>query len=163
MKKLLPIVLGLAILFGGYLAAAHFSGGAFPTLGLALGGDRGLLRRIALDFMEDVQFKDFERAASYHAPELIETVDIPFLIQRLFAVKPEALDIMDYEVVFADIDSSDMRARVKLRVRAKLLASERIDERELILYFHRDAPGAPWYMKLEDSLRQLSPDSTRAH
>lgn len=163
MKKLLPLALVAALLFGGYLAVAHFSGGAFPTLGLALGGDRGLLRRVALDFMEDVQFKDFQRAASYHAPELMETVDIPFLIQRLFAVKPEALDIMDYEVVFADIDSSDLRARVKLRVRAKLLAHERIEERELILYFYRDTVDAPWYMKLEDSLRQLAPDSTRAH
>ena len=163
MKKLVPLIAIVVCLSGGYLAAAHFSGGAFPMLGLPLGGDRGLLRRVALDFMEDVQFKDFQRAASYHAPELIETVDIPFLIQRLFAVKPEALDIMDYEVVFADIDSSDLRARVKLRVRAKLLANERIEERELLLYFYRDTVTSPWYMKLEDSLRQLAPDSTRAH
>lgn len=109
--------------------------------------------------MEDVQFKDFVSAASYHAPELIETVDIPFLIQRLFAVKPEALDIMDYEIVFAELDPSGLRARVK----AKLLLDERIEERELVLYFYRDSPSDPWYMKLEDSFRQLSPDSTRAH
>lgn len=163
MKKALTLLVTLAVLLGGYLAVAHLSGGAFWTLGLALGGDRGALRRLALDFMEDIQFKDFEAAASYHAPDLIETVDIPFLIQRLFQVKPEALDFMGYEVVFAEIDSSDLRARVKLRVRAKLLLTERVEERELILYFHRDSPRDPWYMKLEDSLRQLSPDSARAH
>lgn len=94
---------------------------------------------------------------------LIESVDIPFLIQRLFAVKPEALDFMEYDVVFAEIDSSGLRARVKLRVKAKLLVQERIEERELILYFYRDSTSAPWYMRLEDSLRQLSPDSARAH
>lgn len=163
MNKVVTALLVLALLGGGYLTAAHLSGGAFWTMGLDLGGDRGKLRRIALDFMEDIKFKDFVNAASYHAPELIETVDIPFLIQRLFAVKPEALDFMDYEVVFAEIDSSGLRARVKLRVKAKLLLDGRIEERELILYFHRDTTSDPWYMRLEDSLRQLSPDSTRAH
>jgi len=163
MKKALTVLLVLALLSGGYLAVAHVSGGAFWTLGLALGGDRGALRRIALDFLEDIQFKDFVSAASYHAPDLIDSVDIPFLLQRLFAVKPEALDIMGYEVVFADIDSSDLRARVKVRVKAKLLLDGRIDERELVLYFHRDSVNDPWYMKLEDSLRELSPDSTRVH
>lgn len=161
MKKALTAVLVIGLLFGGYLAAAHFSGGAFSTLGLALGGDRGALRRMALGFLEDIQYKDFQSAARYHAPDVRETVDIPFLIQRLFKVKPEALDIMDYEIVFADIDTSGLRARVKARVKVKFLVNERIEERELILYFHRDSVDDPWYMKLEDSLRQLSPDSAK--
>lgn len=163
MKKALTTVMVLVLLLFGYLGVAHLSGAAFWTMGLPLGGDRGELRRMALEFMEDVQFKDFVSAASYHAPELIDTVDIPFLIQRLFQVKPEALDFMDYEIVFAELDSSGLRARVKTRVKAKLLLNERIEERELILYFHRDSRSDPWYMKLEDSLRQLTPDSTRAH
>ena len=163
MKKILAALLLVAALLGGYVAVAHLSGGAFWTLGLALGGDRGALRRIALDFMEDIQFKDFVSAASYHAPGLIETVDIPFLIQRLFAVKPEALDFLDYEIVFADLDSSGLRARVKVRVKVKLLLDGRINERELVLYFYRDSVDDPWYMKLEDSLRELSPDTARVH
>ena len=163
MKKGLTVVLLVAALTGGYLSVAHLSGGAFWTMGLPLGGDRGLLRRIALDFMEDLQFKDFQAAASYHAPDLIETVDIPFLIQRLFQVRPEALDLMDYEVAFAEIDSSGLRARVRLRVRAKLLLDERIEERELLLYFYRDSVDDPWYMRLEDSLRDLSPEEGLVH
>jgi hypothetical protein len=51
----------------------------------------------------------------------------------------------------------------RIRVKAKLLPDERVDERELILYFHRDSVDDPWYMKLEDSLRELSPDSARQH
>ncbi len=163
MKKALTVALALLVLLGGYLAVAHLSGGAFWTMGLPLGGDRGALRRIALEFMEDIQFKDFEHAASYHAPELVDSVDIPFLIQRLFQVRPEAIDFMDYDVVFAEIDSSGLRARVKLRVKAKLLADERIEERELILYFYRDSKDSPWYMRLEDSLRQPTPEDNKAH
>ena len=161
MKKVLTAVMVFALLLGGYLGAAHVSGGAFSTLGLALGGDRGALRRIALQFLEDIQFKDFVSAASYHAPDIRDDVDIPFLIQRLFTVRPEALDIMDYEVVFAEIDSSQLRARVKARVKVKLLLNTLIQEQELILYFERDSVTDPWHMKLEDSLRELLPDSTK--
>ena len=162
MKKAVTALLVLALLLGGYLGVAHVSGGAFSTLGLALGGDRGALRRVALSFLEDVQFKDFVSAASYHAPDIRDGVDIPFLIQRLFTVRPEALDIMDYEVVFAEIDSGGLRARVKLRVKVKLLLNALIDEREVILYFQRESVDDPWYMQLEDSLRQLTPDSTKS-
>jgi hypothetical protein len=163
MKKVATLVVVLVVLAGGYLAAAHLSGGAFSTLGLALGGDRGELRRIALAFLEDIQFKDFEGAASYHAPALREAVDIPFLIQRLFKVKPEALDVMDYDVALVDMDTSGRRARVKTRVKVKFLLDGRIEERELMLYFDKDAPDAPWYMKLEDSLREPSPDTAKEH
>ena len=52
---------------------------------------------------------------------------------------------------------------MKARVKAKLLLNELIDERELILYFERDSVNDPWYMKLEDSLRQLLPDSTKTN
>ncbi len=161
MKKAVTALLVLALLLGGYLGVAHVSGGAFSTLGLALGGDRGALRRVALSFLEDVQFKDFVSAASYHSPDTRDSIDIPFLIQRLFTVRPEALDIMDYEVVFAEIDSGGLRARVKLRVKVKLLLNALINEREVILYFQRDSVDDPWYMKLEDSLRELSPDTTK--
>ena len=73
----------------------------------------------------------------------------------------QALDIMDYEVVFAEIDSSQLRARVKARVKVKLLLNTLIQEQELILYFERDSVTDPWHMKLEDSLRELLPDSTK--
>ncbi len=161
MKKAVTALLVFALLTGGYLGVAHVSGGAFWTLGLALGGDRGALRRIALSFLEDIQFKDFVNAASYHAPDIRDSVDIPFIIQRLFTVRPEALDIMDYDIVFAELDSGGLRARVKVRVKVKLLLDARIEERELLLYFQRNSLADPWYMKLEDSLRQLSPDSTK--
>jgi hypothetical protein len=161
MKKAVTALLVLGLLLGGYLGVAHVSGGAFSTLGLALGGDRGALRRIALSFLEDIQFKDFVSAAGYHAPDTRDGVDIPFLLQRLFTVRPEALDIMDYDIVFAEIDSGGLRARVKLRVKVKLLLNALIKEQEVLLYFERDSVDDPWYMKLEDSLRELTPDSTK--
>lgn len=158
------IALGLLLaLAGGYVAAAHLSGGAFPTLGLPLGGERGELRRTAQSFWEDVQFKDFDKAASYHDPAIQDEVDIPFLLQRLFLLKPEQLDIMEMEIVLADLDSSGLRARVKTRLRVKELTTGKTKDPEVMLYFHRESATAPWYMVLEDSLRNAEADEDKKH
>jgi len=164
MKRLsLTIALGLLVAAGGYLGVAHLSGGAFPTPGLPIGGDAGELRRISLSFWEDIQFKDFDKAASYHPPELQESVDIPFLLQRLFVVRPEALDILEYEVVMVDIDSTGDRARVRTRLKVKELARGKIQEKQVMLYFRREAETDPWTMRLEDSLRSLDADEDKKH
>ena len=155
MKKLIIAVVALLVLAGGYLAVAHASGGAFYSFGLPLGGARGELRRLSRSFIEDIQFKDFKRAASYHSPEKRASVDIPHIIQRVFVVKPEALDIQGYTIVFSEVDSTDNRGRVKTRVKLKDLVQGQLREQELILYWERAGAGAPWYMKLEDSLRNL--------
>ncbi|MBM4366870.1 MAG: hypothetical protein FJ102_11705 [Deltaproteobacteria bacterium] len=163
MKLFLWLV--VILLLGGsiYVAAAHFSGGAFPTPGLAVGGELGWLRRTSLAFWEDIQFKDFAKAASYHSPDKQSSVDIPYLIQRLFGVRPEQLDIMEYEIVLAEIDSSGLRARVKTRVKVKFLLEGRIEETEFMLFFHRASASDPWFMILEDSLRQLDADKEKKH
>ncbi len=163
MKAVLWLV--VLLLLGGsiYVAVAHFSGGAFPTPGLAVGGDLGWLRRTSLAFWEDIQFKDFNKAATYHSPEKQSEVDIPFLLQRLFGVRPEQLEIMEYEIVLADIDSTGLRARVKTRVKAKLLVDGRVDDTEFMLFFHRSSVADPWYMVLEDSLRTLDVEKEKKH
>ena len=163
MKRLLVPLLVLVALGGGYAAAVHFSGGAFYDFGVPLGGDLGELRRTTTSFWEDLQFKDFQSAALYHAPEQRDTVDIPYLLERLFLVKPEALDIMEYEIVLAEVDSSGLRARIKTRVKFKELVRGKIDETELMLYYHRESVDSPWYMKLESSLRALDADEEKKH
>ncbi|MCB9764195.1 MAG: hypothetical protein H6739_30770 [Alphaproteobacteria bacterium] len=163
MKRWLTLIGVLLALGGGYVAAAHLSGGAFPTPGLPVGGDMGELRRITTQFWEDIQFKDFDKAASYHAPELIDTVDIPFLLERLFLQKPEMLDIMSYEIVMAEVDSTGLRARVKTRIKVKDLVKEKIRERELMLFYHRETLDSPWYMELESSLRKLDAEEGKEH
>ena len=158
MKRVFILFGIVTILFGGYVTAAHLSGGAFPMLGLPIGGDLGTCRRIALSFLEDIQFKDFKSAAQYHSPEDQETVDIPFLIWKLFGVKPEAIDFMRYEVVFAKVDSSKNRIRLKARMTAKIVSHSEPRDQDLMLYFFRKDSSSPWHMKFEDSLRFISKD-----
>ncbi len=155
------LVLTLAVC--GYLGAAHFSGGALHTLGLPLGGERGYLREVALRFVEDIKFKDFQSAAQYHAPEVRDEVDIPFLIQRLFLTKPESLEILESEIVFSELDSTGVRARVKCRVKAKHLGNGSIRDQEFMLFFYRKSQTDPWYMELESSLRSREAQKGKKH
>ncbi len=151
------------VLAGGYLAGAHLSGGAWPTLGLPLGGDRGELRRLGFGFWEDIQFKDFEGAAAFHEPDRQAEVDIPYLIERVFLAKPEQLDISDLEVTFVDVDSSGMRGRVLTRMRVRDLVQGDARDQEVMLYFYRQGEGTPWYLDLESSLRELDADPDKKH
>ena len=109
------------------------------------------------------KYKDFDKAATYHPPDKQETVDIPYLIERMFILKPEGLDVISYEIIFADVDSSDLRARVKTRVKVKNLVNNSINEREILLYYFRNDLTSPWYMKLESSLHQLKGDKKKKH
>jgi len=166
MKKTKWVVwsgVAVLVLALGYLAASHLSGGALYAFGLPLGGDRGELRRLAFSFWEDIQFKDFDAAASYHEPDRIAEVDIPYLIERLFLQKPEWLDITDIEVMMVDVDSSGDRGRVRTQMRVHDLTNDEWRDQEVMLYFYREGPGSPWYMELETSLRDIKAEDGKIH
>ena len=81
----------------------------------------------------------------------------------LFLVKPEMLDILEYEVVMVDVDRSGLRARVRTRLKVKDLIQGKVREKQVMLYFAREDAASPWYMRLEDSLRQDEADKDKRH
>lgn len=163
MRKTFVAFVVVLLLGGGVLGVLGAKGRLPLGVMQALGGDEAAITDIALRFLADLKFKDFAQAASYHEESLRQTVDIPYLIQRVFAVKPEFLEVMDYEVLYADVDGGGRRARVKNRIKVKTLNQGDIRDVELMLYFHRDGPGQPWHMKFEDSLRQVKPEEGKEH
>lgn len=114
--------------------------------------DGKFLNERSIDFLEDIKFKDFQKAASYHSSEDRKKVNVSRLIGKMFMVKPELLDIMSYEILRIELDRSKTRARVHTRTKVKLLNTKEIREPELIFYWHKD-PNEGWVMKLESSLR----------
>lgn len=113
--------------------------------------DTRLLTKQSINFLEDLQFKDFEKAATYHSTEDRKNVDIAEEIERIFLVKPEFLDIMRYEIKKVEIDRSGDRAKVKTHTVIKLLNTGQVKEPEVMLYWHKD-PKEGWVMKLRSSL-----------
>jgi hypothetical protein len=122
--------------------------------------DLQLIEAISMSFMEDVQFKDFDKAVSYHSPEDREKIDIPRLMRKLFMIKPELIDVMDYSVLESSLDSTGTRGRVKVKAKVNVLNSDKIKHPEVILYFHKK--GDQWYMELESSLRGENAGGVRA-
>jgi hypothetical protein len=150
MKKILVLFLILAGIAVGALVLSSRNTG----MGVITGSSKDVkfLETQSLKFLEDLKFKDFQKAASYHSAEDRKTVNIPALIERMFAVKPETLDIMRYEVQKVEIDSSGLRARVKTKTVFKVLNANDIREPEIMLYWFKD-PTEGWVMELESSLR----------
>jgi hypothetical protein len=119
---------------------------------LMLSPETRQLAELSGKFLEDIQYKDFKAAAGYSSPEDREKADIPALIERIFKIKPEQLDINQIEVLSADLDSTGRRARVKLKTEVKLLNTAELRSPEVLLYWKK-APGGQWYMDLASSLQ----------
>ena len=107
---------------------------------------------MARSFLEDIKFKDFKAAAQYSTPEDRDKADIPALIERLFQVKPEVLQIDNIELMAVDVDSTGKRARTKLKTDVKLLNTNELKHPEVLLYWKEGADGK-WFMDLASSLQ----------
>lgn len=143
---LILILLGVGIYF--FVTKYDIKIGMFQFI---FSKEKSLLKELTVAFLEDIQFKDFVKAAAYHTEEDQQKVDIPHLIERLFKIKPEFLDIMRYEIVDVDVDKSGTRARVKTHAIVKVLNTDEIKEPDIIFYWQKQ--DGKWYMKLESSLQ----------
>ncbi|MBN2055411.1 hypothetical protein JW905_10845 [bacterium] len=141
---LLIIMTGLFLLFGSKF------GIRIGNFVLAPSSDKKALEELTRAFLEDIQFKDFNKAATYHEPEEQKRVDIPYLLERLFHIKPEFLDIQEYEIMKVQIDSSGDRGRVLTRTTVKVLNTGELRKPEIVFYWHK--AGDSWFMRLESSL-----------
>ena len=101
-KSTIALVVVILILGGYFLYDAQIGPSNIKQY---FGEDKKTVNQMSLAFLEDLKFKDFDKAATYHHPEDQEKVNIPRLIERLFHIKPEQLDIMEYEVLDTDLDS----------------------------------------------------------
>lgn len=149
--KVVVVLLALLLLAGGGYAYLQLSQLGQAPLGTLLSGDTQALVEVARSFMEDLKYKDFKASAKYSLPEQQEKYDIPMLVERLFQVKPEFLNIQNYEVTSTDFDQSGDRARVHLKADVKLLNTQEQRTPELILYFKKR--DSKWFMDLASSLQ----------
>jgi hypothetical protein len=159
-KLILLSLIGVAVLLAVVLAMVATPGG-ISVNGVEYGGtDRTLLGKLTVDFFEDIQFKDFQSAATFHLAATQAKRDIPAMIQRVFStLKPEALDIQRYKVLDVDLDRSGKRGRTRTQLTYRLLGDERVAghaealrQLEMMLYWFKQPDGS-WAMELESSLR----------
>lgn len=157
MKSAIFLVVVLALAGGALLLLSQHSGAGMPTI--ALSGDKGHLKDATLEFLEDIKFKDFKKASTYHLEDTQKARDIPQLIQRVFRIRHEVLDIQSYEVLEVELDTAKSRGRVRTLVRFHVLGDRDVREKadahrdtELLFYWFKQPDGS-WTMELESSLR----------
>lgn len=148
MSLKLKILLLLLLLLVGGLAAYLVLGGKTPLYR----SERHLLKAKTARFFECIKFKEFGEAAAFHDAADQKKADIPRLIEDLFRVPPEQLDIREITVVFAEIDSTGILAKTKTRCIVHLLNSKEVRKPEVILYWRKQS--GKWYLKLESSLKK---------
>lgn len=156
MRKLLAIFVLLLVVAVVTLALSNRTGLSLGGVQVTNSADGGFIEQRTLDFLEDIRFKDFDKAASYHSVLDRKEVKVADLIERIFAIKPEFLDILRYEVLAVELDRSGTRGRVKTRTVVKILNTGEVKEPEVIFYWHKD-PRDGWVMRLESSLHGAVP------
>lgn len=150
MRKLV-LALVLLVLAGGGVAVFGLGNRAHTPLSVLLNPDARKVAELGRQFLESVQYKDFKSAAQLSLPEDREKADIPALIERMFQVKPELLDINKIELLSADVDSTGNRARTKMVTDIKLLNTNELRHPEVMLYWQKKE--GRWYMDLASSLK----------
>jgi hypothetical protein len=152
MKKIALLFVLFAIVAVILLVCSSPGGISLGSVSMGGSEDKRIIEKKTWDFLEDIRYKDFKKAATYHAKAEQKTVDIPGLIERLFVCKPEFLDILRYDIKSVDLDTSGLRARAHVHTVVKILNTSEIKEPEVIFYWMKD-PKEGWVMKLESSLR----------
>ena len=144
-KKLLLILALLAVAGGAAWAVLGGWTSLYKT-------DKHVIIQQSKRFLECVKFKEFGEASSFHSALDSKKADIPFLIERLFKIKPEQLDIQEVNVLYGEIDSSGVLGRTKSRCIVHVLNTKEIRKPEVILYWKKE--GGKWFLKLKSSLEQ---------
>jgi hypothetical protein len=146
------LFLGVVALSLVVYASSTRYGLVLGPLRLSLAPDKLAVEVDCRRFLEDIQFKDFAHAATFHTEQDRKVKDIPKLIEEKFQIKPELLDIRSFEILRVDIMSNGKRAKVLTKVFVKVLnAEQKVREMEAAFFFKQEA-GGKWFMDLQSSL-----------
>ena len=151
MKKIILLVFILLLLIAGYFVAAHFSNGKLPSFGLEFNSQKSIVKHQALRFWEDIKFKDINSASKILSGENNKNKEIIAFLERIFQQPPERLDIVTCEILKVEIDSTQKRARVKLKVIANNLVTGSELQPEVMMFFYKNSKLETWLLELKSS------------
>lgn len=149
--KLFILVISILILLAGAFFVAKKSYENMP-LSVLMSSDLSTLAEESRQFMEALQFKDFKGASALSMPEHLKTYDMPMLIERLFQVKPEFLDIQKNKILSVEKDTTNKRAKVNIESEVKILNTNELKKPNVILYWKKMDDGK-WYLDLASSIK----------
>ncbi|MBI3298956.1 MAG: hypothetical protein HYZ75_12370 [Elusimicrobia bacterium] len=146
MKKLIAFLVLAGSGAGFFLAASN---GYVP----GVGGHKAVLIVKSRRFMECLKFKEFKEAARFHHPQdLKERPDIPKMLEDFFLIPPENLDVKDVRVDYVELDSTRVRAKVRVTSTVEVLNRKETRDPEAMLYWRLE--NGEWYLDLRTTLER---------
>lgn len=136
MRKILIILLVLIVLALGYLGYAHLSGGAVPTFGLPLGGEKAHIRARVSAFFEHVKFKNTSALKNFVNSDTSEQTLSAFLSKTLGSDEDD-VDLLNVKIEQVEVDSTEQRARVRVELNGINLAQKKPFELSRIIFLYR--------------------------
>lgn len=135
MRKFLIFLIIVCFLGAVYIGYAHFSGGAVPTFGLAIGGEQALIRQQTIRFFEHVKFKNLVALKDF-VREGTDVTEINQFISKTIGFEPANVDLQSLKVESVEMDSSGQRARAKVHLAGLELNEKRqFDVSKVIFLF----------------------------
>jgi hypothetical protein len=146
MRKFFILILVLAIAALGYLGYAHFSGGAVPTFGLPIGGEKAKIRVLSVAFFENVKFKN--SSALIHYVENNSSIgEIASYLTKTFGVDADQVDLIKVVIKDIELDSLGTRARVKVELRGHNQLTNKAFDIEKIIFLYK--VGEKWLVDIK--------------
>lgn len=140
MRKTLIIIMILMIIAFGYLLYAQISGGAVPTFGLPIGGQRALVREHIKRFFEDVKFKNKSAMnAMISSESTIE--DIDNFLEKTFGADPNNVDLQSIKIESVELDSTKTRARSIVNFAGQYLAPQKPFSATKLIFLYKNSSG----------------------
>jgi hypothetical protein len=147
-KKFLAVV-AIVLALAVYFESTRYSVG-LGGFSAVLDEDRHDLEQGTRGFLTAIQYKDFQKAASYHHPDEREKFDIAKMIEEKFYIKPEHLDIRHFETLRVDVDPEGVRGKVMARANLKVLNAGKVKDVEAVFYWKKT--DGKWFLGLRSSL-----------
>ena len=136
MRKFIVFLILLMIAALAYLAYAHFSGGAIPTFGLPLGGEKAKIRERTKIFFENLKFKNINALRDFVSQDSSPEQFSHYLKENL-GLDLEKIDLEKVEVENIELDSLQQRARVKIKLEGRELVTKKPFAYERIVFLFR--------------------------
>lgn len=138
----------LLMIAAGYLFYAQLSGGAVPTFGLPVGGERALVRQQIQRFFEHVKFKN-KSALSTMVPENTTMEDIESFLSKVLGQEPSELDLQSVKIDSVELDSSGTRARCLVSLSGQNLAEQKPFTVNRMLFLYKEGPDN-WLLDIKN-------------
>ncbi len=120
----------------GYLGYAQFSGGAVPTFGLPIGGERAKVRERTHRFFEHVKFKNASALHEFVSPDTTSNELTTFLFKSL-DINPDVTDLTDVHIDQVELNNAETRARVRVTLSGQNLSTNTAFQTTKLIFLYK--------------------------